>query len=148
MRVITQTYCISLMEPAMLAKQYMRDHHRYTSEDFQRDGMLLIKALDYPAKLFMELLGQAIFNTPSSRHGGADYDLEQAEKLLIKDGMKPSVVQECVQRVFEMCVDLLATSFPSLVFMEEDKVEFQMLNEFDLVLTLSVPVQLIEDNRW
>lgn len=148
MRVVTQTYCVSLMEPAMLAKQYMRENYRFTPEDFQKDGMLLVKALDYPVKLYMELLCQAIFNTPPSRRGGADYELEQAEKLLIKDGMKPHVVQECVQRSFEMCVDLLATSFPSLVFMEEDKVEFQMLNDFDLVLTLSVPAHLVEENRW
>lgn len=138
MPVVKQTYLVSFQEPAMLMKDFFRRYHRFTKEELETTSGLILKVVDYPVKLYMELLCQAIFNTPASRHGGADYDVLQAEKLLIKDGMQPQKVAECTRRVFEMCVDILGNNFPMLSFMEETKVDFQMVNEFDLLVVVPV----------
>ena len=147
-RIVKQEYCVSLMEPVMLVKAYMRANYATNPAEFLKDGVSLLKVMDYPSKLYMNLLCQAIFNTPSSHRGGADYELEQAEKLLIKDGMKHHVVKEVTQRVFEMCVDILAVNFPSLTFMDEQIVDFEMINEFDLRVVVPVDLDALgEPNR-
>ena len=144
MRVTNHDFVVSLQEPALLVKDYMRKFYSLTAEELRRQPHLAQKIANYNTQTFMGMLTQAIFNTPKGAVGVTDKDLEQAEKLLIWDGMKPQMVVECVRRVFEQCMDILAVSIPYLAFYDESGVEFSMVNEFDLRVTLPVDIEALE----
>jgi|SRR6185503_13166314 len=147
MRVVNQVFVISLQEPALLVKDYMRKFYSQSDEEICRSPELANKVANYPCMTYMGLLAQAIFNTPVSHVGKTDKDLEQAEKLLIWDGMKPQVVVECARRSFELCVDIIAATIPNLVFYDEGGVDFTMLNEFDLRVNLPIDLDKLEENH-
>lgn len=147
MRVVNQEFVVSLQEPALLTKDYMRRFHSHSDEEIRRSPQLAQKIANYPTMTYMGLLTQAIFNTPISHVGKTDKDLEQAEKLLLWDGMKHDVVVECVRRTFELCVDILSINIPNLVFHDDTEADFSMLNEFDLRVSLPVDLDKLEENH-
>lgn len=128
---------VSILEPVMLAKEYMRQHSRYTRDDFQKNSNLLLNMLDYNTQAFTSMICQSIFNTPNDV-SSPDKDLSEAEKILVWDGMKHEYVTECTRRVFELIFDSLSSSIPEFLYMDEQNVEFQVLSEVDLRLTLLV----------
>lgn len=131
MSVANHEFVISLQEPALLVKDYMRRFHTHSGDELRRSEVIA-KVTNYNTMTFMGLVAQAIFNTPVSHVGKTDKDLEQAEKLLIWDGMKPQVVVECVRRVFELTLDTIVSVIPDFAFYDETGLDFVMINEFDL----------------
>jgi hypothetical protein len=127
MTEITSRFIISLFEPATLIKQTMETRS-------QRIGI-------FDPTLTMNWLLRVVFDTPHTQDGLADYSLQTVISMFEEYGVPDAAA--FVQRVFEMCVDTVATIIPEMAFDPNQKLSYLMINWYDVQVEVT---QTIDDN--
>lgn len=136
MSTVTHQFLLSLQEEIGLVQAYM---YCYPSEGHPH-------LPNYNTSPFMEELYRVIFSTPTpDAEARIDYDLIQAEGILIKDGMHHRVVKDLTTRVFNQCIDTLSELIPHVAFNPQMEVLCEKHGEWDILVTVRQEFDAVQD---
>lgn len=140
MSLVTHQFLMSFQDQAQLVQAYMRAHPAPS-----KLGYTIVNA-DYNATPYLSELCRVLFSVPSSdKDNRVDYDLITAEGILIRDGMDQKVVKALTTMIFNQCIDILSEIVPHVSFNPEMDVLYRIINEFDIMVTVSTEFDPLQD---
>ncbi|MDR3392265.1 MAG: hypothetical protein P4L77_11085 [Sulfuriferula sp.] len=140
MSLVTHQFLVSFQEQAQLVQSMMYRHPAPSKLGFT------IAHANYNATPYLAELCRVLFSVPSNdKDNRVDYDLITAEGILIRDGMDQKVVKNLTTMIFNQCIDILSEIVPHVAFNPEMDVLYRVLNEFDIMITVSTEFDPLQD---
>ena len=137
MSEVLERRLITIFESVMMLKHHMKEFMVPPPTGYQRPW--LHGKGEYPTQRFMEALLRILFRTNPDENRFVDYDLTNAETILIYDGMAADKVKMVASSIFEQLVDVVADNIPHLSFGHDYVVNYTFTNEFDVLISMELP---------